>query len=190
MSGSVQPGPPSNPEDALVAREYRRLLRGELPRVRAAATVWRNGLAGVLATIAGFSLIRGRSDISQLASPWDAVVGLLLLGALIAGGGAALLLLRATNGPPRMTAVAQLRPIGMADHLEAKAAVRALQRGIAGSLACAALLAAAVGLTWYGPASNETEPQANQALIDVGASGSSAVARQPPRSHLDFLARA
>lgn len=160
MTGSVQPGPPSSPEDALIAREYRRLLRDELPRVRAAAVAWRNGLAGLLAAIAGFSLIRGRSDISQLARPWDVVVGLLLLGALITGGGAALLLLRAANGPPRMTSVAQLRPVGMADHLEARAAVRALRRGIATSFGCAALLAAAVGITWYGPANNETRPQA------------------------------
>ena len=123
----------------------------ELPRVRAVAVDWRNGLAGLLTALVAFSLIRGRSDVSQLAEPWDVVVGILLLVALLAGASAALSLIRAANGRPAMTQVSRLWPRGMADHLEAKAAVRALRRGIVMSLGCAALLVAAVGITWYGP---------------------------------------
>jgi peptidoglycan/LPS O-acetylase OafA/YrhL len=151
MTSSVAPGPASSPDDARATREFRRLLREELPRVRAAAVDWRNGLVGLLTALVAFSLIRGRSDISQLAGPWDVLVGILLLVALLAGACAALSLIRAANGTPAMTSVTRLWPAGMADHLEAKAAVRALRRGIVMSLGCAALLVAAVGITWYGP---------------------------------------
>jgi hypothetical protein len=151
----VAPGAPARPSDADSARALRRLLRDELPRVRAAAAAWRNGLAGLLAVLAGFSLIRGRNDISQLARPWDGIVGALLILALAAGAAAAVWMLRAVNGPPKMTPVSRALPAAAADHVEARNAVRALRRGIAAALCCAGLLAAAVGTTWYGPARDE-----------------------------------
>ena len=49
------------------AQAVQRMLRDELTVVRAAATAWRNGLAGLLAAMLGFSLVKGRSDIGTLA---------------------------------------------------------------------------------------------------------------------------
>jgi hypothetical protein len=149
---TVSPGPPTDPATARAVRELRQRLRDELPRVRSAAVAWRNGLAGLLTALVGFSLIRGRSDIGQLAGPWNVIVGILLLAALLAGTVAGLSLLRAANGRPAMTSYADALPVPVADHIEAGNAVRALRRGIAMSLSCAALLVAAVGTTWYGPA--------------------------------------
>jgi hypothetical protein len=120
--------------------------------VRSAATQWRNGLAGLLVALIGFSLIRGRSDISELKPAAAAVVGVLLLLALLVGASGALYLLRASNGRPAVIAVTELAPGPIADHVEAAASAQALRRGIGLSLACAALLAAAVATTWYGPA--------------------------------------
>ncbi len=127
-----------------------RLLGDELPRVRTAALAWLNGLAALLAGLIGFSLIKGRSDITQLARPWDVVVGVLLLVALISGARGALQLLWAAHGRP--TPIRRATSRGRAsEHAEAVASAHALSSGIRLALGCAAFLVAAVGFTWYGP---------------------------------------
>jgi hypothetical protein len=148
----LSPGPPATPTDRLLAQERYRLLSSELPRVRAAALAWRNGVTGLLAGLVGFGLIRGRTDVGELAAPYDAIVGLLLLTALASGTVAALLFLRAAHGRPAAIAMKDLQPGASADHAEALSAARALTTGLGFSLGCAALLVAAVGMTWYGPA--------------------------------------
>jgi hypothetical protein len=152
VSRQLSAGRIATAADLQAARERERLLLAELPRVREAATAWRNGLGGLLAALVGFSLIRGRSDIGELAQRWAALVGILLLAALIAGAVGALLLIRAANGRPFVASTHQLLSRTVADHLEALAAAAALRRGIALTLTCAALLTAAVGATWYNPA--------------------------------------
>jgi hypothetical protein len=82
------------------SQAVQRLQRDALPRVRAAAVAWRNGLAGLLAGLLGFSLVKGRSDVSQLAWPWNVAVGVLLLAALMIGGYGATRLLWAAHGRP------------------------------------------------------------------------------------------
>jgi hypothetical protein len=151
MPYSLGPGRPAAAADLRAAQERQRLLAAELPRVREAATAWRNGLGGLLAALVGFGLIKGQSDVSQLVPSWAAWTGILLLSALIAGAGGALLLIRAANGSPSPTRANQLLPRSAADHLEAVTAGNALRRGMVLTLSCAALLVAAVGATWYGP---------------------------------------
>ncbi|WP_234584556.1 hypothetical protein, partial [Micromonospora sp. MH99] len=81
----LRPGPPATVADLHRAQQLAGLLRGELERVRAAAVAWRNGLGGLLVALVGFSLIRGRTDVTTLAAGWGALVGILLLAALAAG---------------------------------------------------------------------------------------------------------
>lgn len=156
---NLSPGGKATPTGRRAAETSQRLFRDELPRVRAAATAWRGGLTGLLAGLLGFSLIKGRSDVSQIASPWSVVVGLLLLAALIAGVGGALTLLWSAHGRPqaidRRTAGTALS----ADHQEAVRAARALRHGIVLSLLCAAFLVNAVAITWYGPEKNQPKLQ-------------------------------
>lgn len=152
MNGSLRPGPgPATPADLLRARDRDRLLRTELTRVREAAVAWRNGLGGLLAALIGFSLIKGRADIGQLAPGWAVVVGVLLLVALLVGAAGALLLIRAAHGRPAIASTETIPPGRVADHLEALAAATVLRRGITLTLVCAAFLIAAVATTWYGP---------------------------------------
>jgi hypothetical protein len=139
MSQLVGAGPPATPDDLRAAQERDRLLSTELPRVRAAAVAWRNGLAGLLTALAGFSLIKGHSDISKLAETWAIGAGIALLVAFLAGAAGALLLIRAANGRPAIARVRRLLTRAAADHEEALAASTALRTGTA------------VGLTWYGP---------------------------------------
>jgi hypothetical protein len=136
--------------DLRAAQHQQRLLKTELPRVREAATAWRNGLGALLAALIGFGLIKGRSDVGRLASGWAAVVGVILLLALAAGAVGALLLLRAAHGSARATDTRDLRSPA-ADHIETLASARALRQGRAATVACAVFLVAAVAATWYGP---------------------------------------
>jgi hypothetical protein len=152
MTYQLSSAGPATEADLRAAQERERLLAAELPRVREAATAWRNGLGGLLAALVGFSLIKGRSDISQLAGSWAAWVGILLLAALILGAAGALLLIRAANGRPSVAPARELLSRSTADHIEAVTAAAALRCGIALTIGCAALLVAAVGATWYGPA--------------------------------------
>ncbi|MEH1168849.1 hypothetical protein V6V47_26030, partial [Micromonospora sp. CPCC 205539] len=154
----LRPGPPATTADLRRAQQVAGLLRGELERVRAAAVAWRNGLGGLLVALVGFSLIRGRTDVTTLARGWGALVGLLLLAALAAGVGGALALLRAAHGPLSVTPVATLPPEPLGDHLEAMAAVRSLRTGVRLVLLCTTLLVAAVGVTWYAPAHPTPHP--------------------------------
>lgn len=155
MTIRIEPGPPAEPRDRASAIEHHRVVTEELPRVRAAALAWRNGVAGLLAGMVGFSLIRGRSDVTALEQPYAAIVGVLLLLALILGGGAAFLLLRAAHGRPAAVALRQADGSGSTvmglDHAEALAAARALRAGLTLALVAAGLLCAAVAITWYGP---------------------------------------
>jgi hypothetical protein len=151
MSLTVDAGPPATPDDLRAAQERDRLLSTELARVRAAAAAWRNGLAGLLTALAGFSLIKGRSDIGQLAGTWAIGAGVALLVAFLTGAVGELLLIRAANGRPAIARIHRLLTRTAADHEEALAAASALRAGIALTLACSALLVTAVGLTWYGP---------------------------------------
>ena len=152
MTYQLSSAGPATEADLRAAQERERLLAAELPRVREAATAWRNGLGGLLAALVGFSLIKGRSDIGQLAGSWAVWVGILLLAALIVGAVGALLLIRAANGRPSVVPARELLSRNTADHIEAVTAAGALRRGIVLTLCCAALLVAAVGATWYGPA--------------------------------------
>lgn len=151
MNIGLSAGPPAEPRHAAAAQERYGLLAGELERVRTAAAAWRTGMAGLLAALAGFGLVKGRTDLGQLAPPWPVVTGVLLLAAAVAGGAGAIRLLRAAHGRPSFTTLDPALPGVVADHLAAGAALRDLRRGIGATLACAALLVAAVGATWYGP---------------------------------------
>lgn len=134
------------------AQSRERFLDTELDRVRNAAISWRNGLAGLLAAITGFSLIKGQSDVSRLSSVWSVAAGLLLLIALAAGLLGALAVLRAAHGLPFANAATDLGAWQASEHREAVLAARRLRTGIACTLACVIALVAAVGVTWYGPA--------------------------------------
>lgn len=159
MTSQLRPGPAATPADLRAAQRWQALLATELPRVRAHSAAWRNSLAGLLAALVGFSLIRGRSDIGQLAPSWAFGVGALLLTALIAGAIGALSLVRAASGRLGVldTADQGLLPDLLADHVEALASLKAMRRGVVFTLLCAGLLVAAVATTWYGP---ERQPPA------------------------------
>jgi hypothetical protein len=149
---NIVSSPDADPSTVAASQATQRLHREALSRVRTAALAWRNGLATLLAGLLGFSLIKGRSDIGQLATPWNILVGGTLLIALIAGGTGALRLLRAAHGRPELTDRQTVRSLLALEAEEAEAGTLDLRIGITSTLVCAALLITAVATTWYGPA--------------------------------------
>ncbi|MGW5213053.1 hypothetical protein ACWEQO_18055 [Streptomyces sp. NPDC004051] len=152
----LTPGRPAIAADRAAARRMRQALTEELPKVREAALAWRNGLAGLFVGLLGFGLVKGRTDVGKLASPYDALVGGVLLLSLVCGAVGALYLLRAAHGMPVAAPLAPEPGLGAAaryagDHVEAGRALRALRRGVVLTMACGALLVAGVAFTWYGP---------------------------------------
>ncbi|MFG2950971.1 hypothetical protein [Streptomyces adustus] len=155
MTVRLAAGGPADDAVGVSARQRHNTLRTELPRVRAAALAWRNGVTGLLAALVGFSVIRGRAEIDKVATPWDLVAGLLLLGALIVGAAGALWALRACHGPTGLTPVDSTTSSVTQDHVIAEAALLDLRRGIAGTLLCGAFLVGAIAVTWYAPARSD-----------------------------------
>ena len=142
--------------DRGAAERNHRIYVTELPTVRQAAVPGVTVLP-LLVGLLGFGLIKGRSDISQLAQPWAAIVGLLLLAALVVGVGAADSLLQAAHGRPRHFKRGKLGSPLAFQHAEALRATSLLNNGIRLSLASAALLVVAVAITWYGPDKQQPE---------------------------------
>ena len=157
MTIKVSAGRKAEPHDRQMAKATRELLADELPRVRAGALAWRNGLGALLAGLISFGLIKGHSDISQLDPVYAAAVGCLLLASLTAGAAAAVLIMRAAHGRPYALALRKVvdgsvaNPAEAARQAEAGASERALRWGVVLCFCCVALLTSAVGITWYGP---------------------------------------
>ncbi|WP_329282296.1 hypothetical protein [Streptomyces sp. NBC_01451] len=156
MSGPLLPGPAPTAAQVRRARSLRRALERELGRVREVAVAWRNGLGALLAGLIGFGLIRGRSDVGQLAPGWSVAAGVMLVAALSVGAVGAFCLLRAAHGRPyarRLSATGDAtgRPVEVEDHDEALASARVLRAGITLTCLCTVLLVTAVGVTWYAP---------------------------------------
>jgi hypothetical protein len=88
-------------------------------------------------------------------------VGVLLMLALVVGAWAATLLLRAAHGRPSGASIDAISanssddPEADAEQAEAGESAQALEAGVRLAFACAALLVAAVGMTWYGPAKEQ-----------------------------------
>jgi hypothetical protein len=167
----LQAGNPFTQANRRTAEFTLDVVKDELPRVRAAALAWRNGVGGLLAGLIGFGLIKGRSDIGDLAPTYAAVVGVLLALALLSGLIAALLLLRAAHGRPgpvkirrllrRTTRTASDR--GAPDHRETVLSARSLLAGVILAILCLTFLSAAVGTIWYGPPTEKPRIKATTA---------------------------
>lgn len=151
MTVKLTPVQRTDPGDIDIVQAIQRLHREALPKVRGNALAWRNGLAGLLAGLLGFSLLKGQDDITKLETPWAVAVGLLLLGALVVGGIGAMSLLWAAHGRPKVIKRTEVRSGLAADRAEAVAALRSLRWGTRLTIACAGLITAAVAATWYGP---------------------------------------
>lgn len=103
----------------------------------------------LVAGLIGFGLIKGTTDISELAPVAAAIVGILLLMALLVGAVGSWMLLRTAHGRISVVMIEKPPPTPVLEHQEAVTAARLLQRGTACTLGCATCSAAGMRRTPY-----------------------------------------
>lgn len=140
----------------------------ELANVRAAAAKWQAGLAGIAGGITLFSIVKARTDITGLSSPWPWIVGVALALGLAASTLGAVAALRAAYGMPTLLKTGTT-PLYTADHRSALRARTDLRTAIVLTLVSLATFAAALGMVWFAP-----EQSSDPHLKVVPLSGESA----------------
>ena len=132
------------------------LVATQLADVRKTAENWRNGLVAMIGLITAVSVIKGPNQVSGL-DRWPAyAVGLLLFLALACATFGAWTSLTAAYGKPSVITREAFLGLGGINGYRLKLArngVSRLHLAQAATLATLLLLAAAIGLTWYGPRS-------------------------------------
>jgi hypothetical protein len=132
------------------------LVSNQLKGVRKTAENWRNGLVALIGLIATFSVIKGSSDVNGLAR-WAAyLVGVLLVLSLLCAVLGAWKSLAAAYGTPSVITREAFRALGGINGFRLDLATKTadnLRLAQAATILTLALLATAVGLTWYGPRS-------------------------------------
>jgi hypothetical protein len=125
----------------------------ELTDVRAAASKWQAGLAALTGGITLFGVVKSRSDLSSLASPFPAIAGVLLAAGLALSVAGGLYALRAANGMPQLFFTSDL-DFDADDHRRAKSARGHLQTAVRCAVASLLAFAAALAIVWYAPSSD------------------------------------
>lgn len=140
-----------------------------LDTVRGTAEKWAASLAAILGLFGTVLLVKGREDITKLADEYQVAVAMVLLMALAAAAGASAYAAFAAQGTPR-----DLRwPTGdKLRALERASAVLARERlkwSRILTFVAVGLLAAAVGLTWFGEAKPPESTEAHLLVISPSA---------------------
>lgn len=121
-------------------------MEDELPLARGRANSWAKGVGALLVAGLAFSLVKGRSELGDLAPVFAGVVGALLLTSVGLAAIGAYYLFGAAYG--RLGA----DPPGIADHALAVRTINDTRTGLRWAIAGAVALLGAVAVTWYGPA--------------------------------------
>lgn len=146
----VVAGGAASPDDTARARSVAAATAEELANVRAAAAKWQTALAGLSGGITVFSLLKDRSTVAGLASPFGVVAGALLGLALLTSVAAGVFAMRAAFGLPRLVRTATWRSTAD-DHSQAHQAQQLLKAAIGGTVLTLVLLGATLAVTWYAP---------------------------------------
>lgn len=140
-------GGQATPADLSAAKQAIADRSAELDRVRAAATKWQAGLAGLLAIATGLLIPALGGTIRDL-EPWFGMA--LALGAIAATGvgvAATIAALHASGGVPTVRGTLTVG----ADHRDAVAAAKNLRCGIRLSIIALCLAGAVCLLSWFSP---------------------------------------
>jgi hypothetical protein len=135
--------------------------RGGLDRVRKAAENWRTGMAGLITLVTGTLLFKGRDSINGYQVWVRGTLGALVGLSLVAGIISLLLFLNAAYGQPRVLRTQEIADSGGIDAYNfglAQVAVDDLKWARRWALGSVTLLAFAIILAWYGPATSSTPP--------------------------------
>lgn len=142
----------------------------QLGIARKQADTWRAGLATLTTLLTGVLIVKGRSDTSALAMPYQILVAILLAASLALLLTATMWLSRALAGPPGERIL--LTGEGLEDWTagEVRKIAKALSWTPGMAAASVILVAAAVGVTWFAPA---VQQPVNPLVRVTGANGPS-----------------
>jgi uncharacterized integral membrane protein len=146
-----------SPTDLRWAERADELEFETLDRMRRAGERWAATLGAILGLAGSVFIVKGRDDVAQLSPAWQAVVGGLLLAALLVAVLATLLAARAAQGTPRKIAWPTGGKLRAWERSEALLAQRCLRASRALALAAVVLVASAVGVTWFGSGEEEAD---------------------------------
>jgi hypothetical protein len=121
-----------------------------LERVRQAAKDWRTAQVSLLGLITVVSVLKGPDSIASLDGGAKVWVGVLLLLALVCAGTGTYLLAEVAYGLPRALARFRTQPSVDDVDLALHGALR-LRVGLGLTFVALALMAGAIGTSWYGP---------------------------------------
>jgi hypothetical protein len=130
------------------------MVQAQLSTTRKTAENWRVGLFTMFGLITTLTVIKGPSDIEGLNAPVAVTAGILLLLALASAVYGSYVSLQAAYGKPERITRDQLRELGGMTGYQftraeiARSKLRQAQTAIIVTLA---LVAAAIGIVWYGP---------------------------------------
>jgi heme A synthase len=147
----VTPGPAPTAEQLKAAKRLSALAESTLPRTRAVAEKWRNGLAALIGVVAASTVVKGRSSLDDLDSTAKAGVGILMLAAVVVGVLSLGLAMLASFGWPKATKVRTPDDLVTWEADEAKWSARELAGSMIGTALFIVLLVATLGVAWYSP---------------------------------------
>ena len=123
----------------------------QLDIARKQADTWRTGLATLTTLLTGVLVVRGKDDVSTLTRPFQIVVAALLGAALILLLWATMWVSRALAGPPGEEILLTGEGLEQWTSGEVRKISKALHWVPGMAAASVIAVAAAVGVTWFGP---------------------------------------
>lgn len=138
-----------------------------LARIRSVAERWAGSVAVVTSAFGIAGLVGGRDALSDLREGYDAAAGVFFATALLAALAAILLAALAAQGTPKRARAPGGAAVREWYRASAGRAATQLVTSRVAAVAAVLLLAAGIGITWYGP----TSPSSSAAVVVVTRSG-------------------
>jgi hypothetical protein len=142
-------------------QEIVKAREGELEGTRKTAEAWRNGLAGLIAVVTGFGLIKGKESIDDFDDTWKILIAVVFILAVAFAAIAAWYGLSAANGQPKRRSVDELLAAGGLPVLKSQLAADAvedLKNAQKASAVAMILFVAGIGFTWFGTEAPDPTP--------------------------------
>lgn len=153
----LEAGGPATPADLDASKATLAASAAELDLVRAAASKWQVGLAGLLGVVTGSSVLGIGEKIAGLTSGLAVVAAVLLALSVLLAVTSVYWALKASGGTPKpyLTGTAS----GYSAHSQAKEAAEHLGHAISAAMMSLLLFGVVAAMTWFGPTASEAEPR-------------------------------
>jgi len=147
------------------AQKAQQLRFSQLDVARRQAEAWRTGLAGITALFGAVLIIKGRSDVAGLASPYPVILVTFYTLTLIILTAATLIAIRAASGAPGDECLLTGEDLEVWTVHEVANVQRAIRTAAVLTVIAVCMLAIGAGTAWLAPA--KASPQLN-VLIGSG----------------------